>query len=120
MSELCVAKNKSCTLFIINQKFFLIEKAWNIIQTHATKVLAISQLKNILNKNLRNRKLKRRFSFTRSVSREIFERQNSRNSLHDGATPIVVLEDEDTDLDNNEVEGVFEQNQTITNLKINK
>lgn len=33
-----------------------------------------------------------RFSFTRSVSKEIFERQASRSGLTDGCTPIIVLD----------------------------
>lgn len=33
-----------------------------------------------------------RFSFTRSVSREIYERQASRSGLTDGCTPIIVLD----------------------------
>lgn len=65
------------------------------------------QPKYISNKDLRNRRLTRRFSFTRSVSREIYERRNSRNSLHDGATPIAVLEDED--INDEDMEDVFEQ-----------
>lgn len=38
------------------------------------------------------RTMSARFSFTRSVSREIFERQNSRGGLTDGCTPIIVLD----------------------------
>lgn len=38
------------------------------------------------------RTLSSRFSFTRSVSREIFDRQNSRGELTDGCTPIIVLD----------------------------
>lgn len=65
------------------------------------------------------KKLSRRFSFTRSVSREVYERRNSRNSLHDGATPIAVPEDENLDVDDiDEVEDVFEQCFKIANDKI--
>lgn len=38
------------------------------------------------------RTLSSRFSFTRSVSRDIFDRQNSRGELTDGCTPIIVLD----------------------------
>lgn len=38
------------------------------------------------------RTMSSRFSFTRSVSREIYERQNSRGGLTDGCTPIIVLD----------------------------
>ncbi|KAK6618264.1 hypothetical protein RUM44_002715 [Polyplax serrata] len=94
---------------VINQHATMadIEEAWHIIRTHATKLQASMQPKYISNKDLRNRRLTRRFSFTRSVSREIYERRNSRNSLHDGATPIAVLEDED--INDEDMEDVFEQ-----------
>lgn len=38
------------------------------------------------------RTMSSRFSFTRSVSREIYERQCSRSGLTDGCTPIIVLD----------------------------
>uniref|UniRef100_A0A8D8NBY8 Tyrosine decarboxylase n=6 Tax=Culex pipiens TaxID=7175 RepID=A0A8D8NBY8_CULPI len=38
------------------------------------------------------RSMSTRFSFTRSVSREIYERQNSRSQLTDGATPVVIMD----------------------------
>lgn len=38
------------------------------------------------------RTMSSRFSFTRSVSRDVFERQNSRGELTDGCTPIIVLD----------------------------
>ncbi|XP_055701578.1 aromatic-L-amino-acid decarboxylase [Phlebotomus papatasi] len=41
------------------------------------------------------RKASARFSFTRSVSREIYERQSSISNLPDGCTPIIVLETDD-------------------------
>ncbi|KAG8222233.1 hypothetical protein J437_LFUL001431 [Ladona fulva] len=40
------------------------------------------------------RRLSRQFSFTKSVSRDIYQRSISRNSLHDGVSPIVVLDEE--------------------------
>lgn len=33
-----------------------------------------------------------RFSFTRSVSKEIYERQCSKSNLTDGCTPIIIFE----------------------------
>ncbi|KAK9679924.1 hypothetical protein QE152_g39554 [Popillia japonica] len=49
------------------------------------------------------RQKSRRFSFTRSVSREIYKRSQSKSNLHDGATPILIPDDE-TDSPNNEEE----------------
>lgn len=46
--------------------------------------------------------LSRRLSFTRSVSREVYRRSLSRSSLHDGATPIIVPEDEDNIIPEND------------------
>ncbi|XP_071446922.1 aromatic-L-amino-acid decarboxylase-like isoform X2 [Hetaerina americana] len=40
------------------------------------------------------RRLTRQFSFTKSVSRDVFQRSFSRNSLHDGVSPIVVLDED--------------------------
>jgi len=48
------------------------------------------------------RMLSRRLSFTRSVSREVYRRSLSRSSLHDGATPIIVPEDEDNIIPEND------------------
>ena len=40
-----------------------------------------------------DRKLVRKFSFTRSVTRDAYKRSRSKTSLHDGATPIMVVEE---------------------------
>lgn len=97
-----------------------LERAWEIIQYHGTKILESLKITNYVvppTPDAKNpKKLSRRFSFTRSVSREVYERRNSRNSLHDGATPIAVPEDDNLDVDDiDEVEDVFEQCFKITN-----
>ncbi|XP_014204510.1 aromatic-L-amino-acid decarboxylase-like [Copidosoma floridanum] len=46
-----------------------------------------------------DRKLVRKFSFTRAVSRDAYRRSRSKTSLHDGATPIMVLEDSSKAID---------------------
>lgn len=43
-----------------------------------------------------DRRLVRKFSFTRSISRDAYKRSKSRTSLHDGATPIMVVEEQGT------------------------
>nr|BDD85280.1 tyrosine decarboxylase 2 [Ischnura senegalensis] len=48
------------------------------------------------------RRLTRQFSFTRSVSRDMFRRSASRTSLYDGVSPMVVL-DEDGQQDEQDV-----------------
>lgn len=90
-----------------------LEYAWREIQHQATKTLEASKYgkKPIPTPEIRppHGKLARRFSFTRSVSRDVYERRLSRNSLQDGATPITVPEDEDLAIENG-LEDVFEQN----------
>ncbi|PSN56849.1 Tyrosine decarboxylase [Blattella germanica] len=82
-----------------------IDHAWEVIQEHATELLNMYTIEAIVSKPVKlpevipkppmQRKLTRRFSFTRSVSKEMYRRSMSRSSLHDGATPIIVPEDED-------------------------
>lgn len=40
-----------------------------------------------------DKRLVRKFSFTRSVTKDAYKRSRSKISLHDGATPIIVVED---------------------------
>ncbi|KAJ8679591.1 hypothetical protein QAD02_015378 [Eretmocerus hayati] len=40
-----------------------------------------------------DKRLVRKFSFTRAVSRDAYRRSRSKTSLHDGATPIMVVEE---------------------------
>ncbi|XP_026461475.1 tyrosine decarboxylase-like isoform X1 [Ctenocephalides felis] len=80
-----------------------IEIAWETINAAAYEVLKTGTPKTpeptIANRppHLRpfGRQLSRQFSFTRSVSREVYKREHSKSSLHDGATPILVPEDEE-------------------------
>ncbi|CAG2061058.1 unnamed protein product [Timema podura] len=62
-----------------------------------------------------SRKLTRRLSFTRSVSREVYRRSLSRSSLHDGATPINVLDDEENIVED---EDVFHSGLSLGSLSI--
>jgi aromatic-L-amino-acid decarboxylase len=56
----------------------------------------------IIQKPPMRRTISRRLSFTRSVSRDLYRRSMSRSSLHDGATPIIVPEDEDNIIPEND------------------
>lgn len=90
---------------VLNRLNFIItDTAWEEIRTFADDVLEsqspnnapLQPLKPIQPIKKPKKKLTRtmsaRFSFTRSVSREIFERQNSRGGLTDGCTPIIILD----------------------------
>ncbi|XP_066997953.1 aromatic-L-amino-acid decarboxylase [Anabrus simplex] len=75
-----------------------IDHAWEVIQEHASELLEPVPEKKPAPEAVSKpgpRRLSRRHSFTRSVSREVFKRSMSRSSLHDGATPIIVPDDED-------------------------
>lgn len=90
-----------------------VDHAWEVIQEHANELLDLYIDKvapmpvkpatpEITPKPPMQRKLSRRLSFTRSVSRDLYRRSMSRSSLHDGATPIIVPEDEDNIIPENE------------------
>lgn len=91
-----------------------IDHAWEVIQEHAHEILDSYRIEKvapvpvkpatpeITPKPPMQRILSRRLSFTRSVSREVYRRSLSRSSLHDGATPIIVPEDEDNIIPEND------------------
>lgn len=85
------------------------DQAWNIITRQATNLLKPAE------RPIRpplTRSKSRRFSFTRSVSRDVYRRANSKTSLFDGATPILVP-DEELDLISDSVdEEVFDENES--------
>lgn len=80
--------------------------ATNIIQEHATMLIShytlIESKLEDKQENLNqlhgpnsplDKRLVRKFSFTRSVTKDVYKRSRSKTSLHDGATPIIVVED---------------------------
>jgi aromatic-L-amino-acid decarboxylase len=85
-----------------------------VIQEHTNDLLDSYTIKNvapipakpttpeITSKPPMQRIISRRLSFTRSVSRDLYRRSISRSSLHDGATPIIVPEDEDNIIPEND------------------
>lgn len=97
-------KNKKISIFRLY--FNRLDTAWEDIKTFADYVIEsqspnnaplqplqpISPIKKTKPKEKLTRTMSARFSFTRSVSREIFERQNSRTELKDGCTPIILLD----------------------------
>lgn len=73
-----------------------IEYAWNVISEYGSILLA-SIKPNTPEAVVRpplTRQKSRRFSFTRSVSKEMYKRSISKSNLHDGATPILIVDDE--------------------------
>lgn len=63
------------------------DRAFEIIQIYTSELLSPIRPKLTRSKS-------RRFSFTRSVSQEVYRRSISRTNLYDGATPIVIPENE--------------------------
>lgn len=74
-----------------------IDYAWKVITNCANNLLRnitkpISP--DVVVRPPLTRQKSRRFSFTRSVSRELYKRTISRSNLSDGATPILIIDDE--------------------------
>ncbi|XP_044015333.1 tyrosine decarboxylase-like isoform X2 [Aphidius gifuensis] len=77
-----------------------IDYAVDVIDEHAKEVLLshcdnndIEFSKSPKSPAPLDKKLVRKFSFTRSVTRDVYKRTKSKTTLHDGATPIMVVED---------------------------
>ncbi|KAG8222230.1 hypothetical protein J437_LFUL001428 [Ladona fulva] len=84
--------------------------AWDVISSIATEILVSHSMKiekdGILNHNSKSdgverndgdeqlfRRLSQQYSFTKTVTREAYERTMSKASLHDGVSPIILLDD---------------------------
>lgn len=67
-----------------------ITTAWEQIKQFAEQVLVDDKENKKAPTPKPPTKVPQRFAFTRSVSREIYERQTSKSQLRDGCTPIVV------------------------------
>ncbi|KZC13244.1 Aromatic-L-amino-acid decarboxylase [Dufourea novaeangliae] len=78
-----------------------IDYAVDVIEEHATEVMLAHyegtedefRAKGPKSPAALDKKLVRKFSFTRSVTRDVYKRSISKSSLHDGATPIMVVDD---------------------------
>lgn len=64
--------------------------AWEQIKSFANQVLIDDKENKKAPAPIPPTRVPQRFAFTRSVSREIYERQSSKTMLRDGCTPIVV------------------------------
>lgn len=71
-----------------------IDHAWKVIRSFATEVLVAASPEKIITKKRGGKKLSRgdsfRFSFTRGVSQEVFERQTSIPRLADGGAYLII------------------------------
>lgn len=70
-----------------------IDLAWSVIEKHASRLIDIR--KEIFIRPPLTRQKSKRFSFTRSVSKELYKRSISKSNLHDGATPILVADSDE-------------------------
>lgn len=70
-----------------------IEQAWSVISKHASKIVDFR--KDVFIRPPLTRQKSKRFSFTRSVSKELYRRSLSKSNLHDGATPILIADSDE-------------------------
>lgn len=70
----------------------MIDIAWCIIQRYGTEILRDYENKTLKFQQRSARPLISRFSFVRSVSRDVYDQQQLKDSLKDGGTPIVVID----------------------------
>ncbi|VEN35327.1 unnamed protein product [Callosobruchus maculatus] len=84
-----------------------VEHAWKVITEHASELLGSIPVKKEFVRPPLTRQKSKRFSFTRSVSKEMYKRSKSKSNLYDGATPILVAdsdeENENSKKDNDDI-----------------
>jgi glutamate/tyrosine decarboxylase-like PLP-dependent enzyme len=88
-----VVKNKYIIRFCVNSEHAQqedIEHAWEIIKEYAAET-------TMKERPPLTRQKSKRFSFTRSISKEMYKRSMSRSNLCDGATPILVADSDEED-----------------------
>ncbi|XP_066260833.1 aromatic-L-amino-acid decarboxylase-like [Euwallacea similis] len=77
-----------------------IEHAWRIITEHASEIIQPPNAKKVEStKPPLSRQISKRLAFTRSVSKELYKRSRSRSNLPDGATPILVADSDEEDVE---------------------
>lgn len=84
----CCSLNK----FILIFKFFFTDNAWKLIKELAEEYM---NMKEKPSTRILNRSMSRQFNLTRSLSRDVYERQASITNLTDESTPIFVMETND-------------------------
>ncbi|CAG9865313.1 unnamed protein product [Phyllotreta striolata] len=77
-----------------------VEHAWRVICEHTSELLSRKSIRSqVFVRPPLTRQKSKRLSFTRSVSKEMYQRSKSRSNLADGATPILVV-DSDEEVEN--------------------
>lgn len=103
-----VVKNKYIIRFCVDAEHADhndIDMAWQIIQEFALEVMTGTPTKV---RPPLTRQESKRFSFTRSISKEMYKKSISRSNLLDGATPILVADsDEDENKNADDTDEVF-------------
>lgn len=94
-----------------------VEHAWRVITEHASELLSKADIrKEFFARPPLTRQKSMRFSFTRSVSKEMYKRSKSKSNLFDGATPILVADsDEENETEKQDKEDILE---TLANVSI--
>lgn len=82
-----------CSLnkFFLNN-FIFTDNAWKLIKELAEEYM---NMKEKPSNRILNRSMSRQFNLTRSLSRDVYERQASITNLTDESTPIFVMETND-------------------------
>lgn len=82
--------------------FFFSDKHWRLIQDFAAEILddyakerLECQKNKIAPRSFQAKAKTARFSFTRSVSRDVYDQQQLKASLKDGGTPILIVDPDD-------------------------
>ncbi|XP_044263718.1 tyrosine decarboxylase-like [Tribolium madens] len=91
-----VVKNKYIIRFCVDAEHAKeqdIDYAWELIKEFAAETLATGAKE----RPPLTRQKSKRFSFTRSISKEMYQRTLSRSNLCDGATPILVADSDEED-----------------------
>lgn len=113
-----MVKNKYIIRFCVTAENAMqadVEHAWNVIKEYASELLGKHSVrKEIFVRPPLTRQKSKRFSFTRSVSKEMYQRSRSKSNLYDGATPILVA-DSDEENESRDNEDILE---ALTNTTI--
>ncbi|XP_065162575.1 tyrosine decarboxylase-like [Atheta coriaria] len=81
------------------------DDAWMLIKSMAQELMETQAVTpEAVTRPPLTRQKSRRFSFTRQVSREVYTRSLSKTNLHDGATPILIPDDETPDYNDDDDE----------------
>lgn len=113
-----MVKNKYIIRFCVTAENAVpedIDYAWSVIRDSAAELLRKHSVKKeIFVRPPLTRQKSKRFSFTRSVSKEMYQRSKSKSNLYDGATPILVA-DSDEEVESRDNDDILD---ALTNVTI--